>query len=169
MHDRHAAWLLCVVATACHRHAAPTPATPTPVAADPANPGSTHPPTHETAPVDPLSQPWQLDVSDGSGNHYGCRRDDAGAMTFVYDPVTPERSSTGTYSGGDPRNGPLTEAQAAALWREVEAAVANTSAHVEARAKGTVAIAARGPTTAEIIVDGTAGAALLGVLALFGR
>jgi hypothetical protein len=119
--------------------------------------------------VDPLQQPWQLDVIDGSGNAYACRRDDAGAMTFEYRPMTPERSSSGTYSGGDPRRGPLTDAQAAALWREVKAAVDDAAGHEQARAKGTVAIRALGPTTAELVVSGSAGAALLGVLGLFGR
>lgn len=169
MHARHAAWVLLVASMACHRTAPSTASTTPPTTqAPPDEPASATPPANEHA-VDPLSQPWALVVVDGSGNGYTCRRDDTGAMTFVYSPMTPERSSSGMYSGGDPRQGPLTDAQAAAVWREVAVAVARTEGHLEGHAKGTVAIGAKGPTTAEVVVDGPTGAALLGVLGLFGR
>lgn len=158
-----------VVAIACQRTTSPAPTDPEPVGGSPHGDAATPPTRTEPTTVDPLQQPWRVDVIDGSGNAYVCLRDDAGAMTFEYEPMTPERSSSGMYSGGDPRTGSLTDAQAAALWREVTAAVDATAGRVVAHAKGTIAIRASGPTDAEVVVDGPTGAALLGVLGLFGR
>lgn len=56
---------------------------------------------------------------------------------FVYDPIRPEQSSTGTYSGGDPRSGRLDAATVAELWRRVDALAANTAIHQADRNKGT--------------------------------
>jgi len=70
---------------------------------------------------------------DGSANAYRFEADGR----FEYTPVTPERSSTGMYSGGDPRSGTLDEAQRADLWNRVQALAANSALHVEDRAKGT--------------------------------
>ena len=98
---------------------------------------------------------WSLRYSDGSANAYRIDGDGDGA-TFDYDPVTPERSSTGMYSGGDPRKGRLDAARVAQLWAQVRALEAKTALHVEDRAKGTgvFAITEAGATRTFIIARG---------------
>lgn len=71
--------------------------------------------------------------SDGSANAYRFEGDGR----FDYDPVTPERSSTGMYSGGDPRSRRLDAEQLASLWQRVQALAEASALHVEDRAKGT--------------------------------
>lgn len=92
---------------------------------------------------------------DGSANAYRFTADGDGAR-FVYDPVTPERSSSGTYSGGDPRAGRLDAAQLATLWQHVRALETNTALHVTDRGKGTglFLIAAASGERSFIIVRG---------------
>ncbi len=75
---------------------------------------------------------WSLEYSDGSANAYLVTAD-----TFEYRPVTPERSSTGMYSGGPPREGRLDAAQATELWRVVRELEAATKLHTADRMKGT--------------------------------
>lgn len=120
------------------------------------------PPTAEPAAI---AAPWTVVVADGSANVYHCSHAVGAAPRFEYRPVTPKQSSTGTYSGGPPRSGPMTDAQVDVLWEQVDAAVTNMAEHVESRDKGTVAINADGRTKAELIVSGKGGAALLAVLA----
>jgi hypothetical protein len=79
---------------------------------------------------------WSIGYSDGSANAYHFRPDEDGAY-FTYDPVTPERSSTGMYSGGDPRSGRLDAAKLAELWQLVRALEANVAVQGEDRNKGT--------------------------------
>jgi hypothetical protein len=46
---------------------------------------------------------WILNFADGSGNRYTIASDAADANAhLVYEPITPEQSSSGTYSGGSP-------------------------------------------------------------------
>jgi len=79
---------------------------------------------------------WKLAYNDGSANGY--RFDAAGdGATYRYKPVRPEESSTGMYSGGDPREGALDATTVATLWQHVRALEQATQHHVEARAKGT--------------------------------
>lgn len=78
----------------------------------------------------------EIHYSDGSANAYRFVTDGDGA-TFVYDPVTPERSSTGMYSGGPPRAGRLDAVERAALWQHVRALETATALHVTDRGKGT--------------------------------
>src|SRR4051812_39265424 len=75
----------------------------------------------------------EIFYSDGSANAYRFVADGSGA-TFVYEPVTPERSSTGMYSGGRPRAGRV---DAAALWQQVRTLEAAIERHVVDRGKGT--------------------------------
>lgn len=148
--------VLVCTANACRPEPAPTEhptEDPKPVTDPVATPAST------------IAAPWTVVVADGSANIYRCGHPTGGAPRFEYVPVTPETSSTGQYSGGPPRSGPMTAAQVDALWQQIDAAVANTTAHVVDRAKGTVAIEADGPTRAKIIVTGKAGADLMAVLA----
>jgi hypothetical protein len=80
--------------------------------------------------------PWSIRYADGSANHYSIDSDGDGA-TFDYDPVRPEQSSTGTYSGGDPRSGRLDAAQVTSLWQRIAALEGNRAVHQEDRNKGT--------------------------------
>lgn len=82
--------------------------------------------------------PWSFVYSDGAGNQTKLSRD-AGAATakFSYSPVTPERSSTGTYSGGDPAAGPVDEALEKELLAEALRLESATGDHQPEREKGT--------------------------------
>ncbi len=103
-----------------------------PVPAPPAEPPSPAPIAEEaTVPA----SPWSLTYADGSGNVTRLWQDGEGAH-FEYTPVTPEMSSSGTYSGGDPASGALEDVQAEEAWRRVRELQALTSAHVEARIMG---------------------------------
>jgi hypothetical protein len=79
--------------------------------------------------------PWSITYHDGSGNRYRFWRDDD--ARFEYEPVTPEMSSSGTYSGGEPRAGELTVEQTRELWRRIKSLRAATALHTETRAMGT--------------------------------
>jgi hypothetical protein len=114
-----------------------------------------------STPTPAPAPPWSVDVADGSGNVFHCEHAVGGAPRYEYRPVTPAQSSTGTYSGGDPRSGPLDAEEVDALWRLVEAAAAATAGHTDARAKGTVALAASGPTDASVVLTADAGAELV--------
>ena len=81
--------------------------------------------------------PWTLAFHDGAANGYRFSHPKDGAATFAYDPVTPERSSTGTYSGGEPASGDLSDGDASELWSRVAGLEAATSLHGENRNKGT--------------------------------
>ncbi|MBA3541655.1 MAG: hypothetical protein H0T79_18720 [Deltaproteobacteria bacterium] len=80
--------------------------------------------------------PWSITYSDGSANQTELSSDAAGAV-FAYLPVTPERSSTGMYSGGAPRSGRLDAHQLEALWHRVRAFEADASLQTSDRMKGT--------------------------------
>ena len=76
--------------------------------------------------------------ADGSGN--GFRFEAAGggeAVRFETTPVTPETSSSGTYSGGEARKGTLTRDAAADLWTRVGALEADAEIRAERREMGT--------------------------------
>ena len=114
--------------------------------------------------MEPHSSPWSVVVGDGSGNGYACEHAGGGTPRCRYSPVTPEQSSTGRYSGGDPWEVELAPAQVEALWREVDAAAKDVAGHTQDRAKTTLAVEAKGSTTASFILHADAGAALLAVL-----
>jgi len=82
------------------------------------------------------SAAWSIAYSDGSANAYQLASDGE-AATFEYRPVTPERSSTGMYSGGEPRTGRLDAVQVAELWRQVRDLEANAQLRATDRMKGT--------------------------------
>ena len=101
--------------------------------------------TSETPPPetsDVPAPPWSVSYHDGIGNGFhfeqASARDEA---RYTYSPVTPERSSTGMYSGGEPAAGTLDRARTAELWRRVRQLEAETSLHTESRDKGTGAFA----------------------------
>lgn len=81
--------------------------------------------------------PWTLHFHDGSANTFRFHQEDGRTAQFVYDPVTPEQSSSGIYSGGSPNAGPLDLRTAEELWRRVLALEGDASAHWPSRDKGT--------------------------------
>ena len=92
--------------------------------------------------------PWILHYADGAANVYRFAQSAAGGpVSFEYVPVTPEQSSTGTYSGGEPRKAELaaSDPRVAELWRRVEALEADTASHGPDRNKGTGAFSISTP------------------------
>jgi hypothetical protein len=79
---------------------------------------------------------WSITYRDGSANAYHFRGD-GNAGSFEYVPVKPEHSSTGMYSGGDPRSDALGAKPVATLWQHVRALEADRRLHVGDRMKGT--------------------------------
>ena len=71
-------------------------------------------------PLNPVS-PWSVAIRDGNGNLFRFQQESEGEASFVYDPITPLESSSGTYSGGAPKEGVLSVDQREALWRWIHA------------------------------------------------
>lgn len=81
---------------------------------------------------------WTVIYSDHSGNVYRFWKDGGDVdARFAYDPVTPERSSSGTYSGGDPYEGIMDPAQVEALLQRIRDLEDDTGSHATSRMKGT--------------------------------
>lgn len=91
----------------------------------------------EAKATEALKVPWSLAYSDGSANSYRFGQDgkDA-AVTFEYLPVRPENSSTGTYSGGEPKQGSLDSKQSGELRQWVAKFESDKSLRQESRDKG---------------------------------
>jgi len=90
--------------------------------------------------------PWTLSYGDGSANVY--RLSQAGGVVhFEYVPVRPEESSTGHYSGGEPKQAdlPADDPRVTELWRRVQALEADASLHTSERAKRTGQFSLTGP------------------------
>lgn len=68
---------------------------------------------------------------DGNGNEYAI-----GATSLVYTPVKPHESSTGFYSGGQPKQVKLTAAQQHQLIHLLEVACNKSESHITNRTKG---------------------------------
>ena len=82
---------------------------------------------------------WRITYSDAAMNVY--RVQTVGdVVRYSYEPMTPERSSSGAYDGGEPQQGTLTVRQ----WHELRtrlSTLANaTERHVPSRSMGTSAI-----------------------------
>jgi hypothetical protein len=94
--------------------------------------------TQATDRSDAPEAPWSVSYADGAGNDFrfeqSSAKDDA---RYTYSPVTPERSSSGRYSGGTPAAGALDREQVAELWRRVRGLEAQTALHTDSRDKGT--------------------------------
>ncbi len=105
------------------------------------DPSSTNP---TTPPATIPAAPWTVRVFDGSGNVWRLSRDGSALpATVAYEPMTPERSSSGVYSGGEPASGRLTVAQEGHLWQHVARVQGDTAHHITARRMGTVAVEVR--------------------------
>jgi hypothetical protein len=95
--------------------------------------------------------PWRVTYSDGSGNalYFWC--EEAGTPSlFRYDPVRPEFSSSGIYSGGEPKTGDVPDANL--LWRRLAALEAAKSAHLDHRPKGSGQVTITGPPERSFVV-----------------
>lgn len=93
--------------------------------------------------------PWALKYADGAANIYHFAQETTGGpVSFEYVPVTPEQSSTGTYSGGEPRKATLAadDPRIDELWQRVERLEADTASHGPDRNKGTGAFAIATPS-----------------------
>jgi hypothetical protein len=85
--------------------------------------------------------PWAIRYHDGNANGFRFWQQRPGDdVRFEYSPVQPANSSSGTYSGGEPRSGTVELAVADALWNLVERLEADRSLHASARAMGTGAV-----------------------------
>ncbi|MEL6675281.1 MAG: hypothetical protein AAFR61_23940 [Bacteroidota bacterium] len=69
---------------------------------------------------------------DGSGNRYHLLD-----QQLTYAPMTPEHSSSGTYSGGDPAVKNLSKTELSQLKEKAEGLVADTTCHTQMRTMGT--------------------------------
>jgi hypothetical protein len=77
-----------------------------------------------------MKSPTQYEYSDGSANRYVITE-----TTVEYIPVKPEESSTGMYSGGEPRSISITADQFKMLAKTFDLAFKNTNAHMTDRPK----------------------------------
>lgn len=71
-----------------------------------------------------MNSQLQYEYADGSGNVYLLT---GGFLEYV--PVTPERSSSGKYSGGEPKKVTVSDLEFGQLSALFEKAIANVSAH----------------------------------------
>lgn len=86
--------------------------------------------------------------ADGSANKYTIT-----ANTLEYDPVTPEESSTGTYSGGDPKTVSISAEQFESIGQLFDKAVANKAVQIEDRIKTSGAISiVRGDSRTQVVL-----------------
>ena len=81
-----------------------------------------------------------LSVADGCGNGYTLAEDEGGQLVLVYDPMTPEMSSSGEYSGGEPGRAAIDAATAAAICALVERMAEDTASHAKSRMMGTTMV-----------------------------
>ncbi len=84
--------------------------------------------------------PWLLRVADGAANIWIFSQEPGERALWRYVPVRPEESSTGMYSGGEPKNGALTDTQILDLWRAAKEVAADAAHKIADRLKGTYAI-----------------------------
>jgi hypothetical protein len=83
--------------------------------------------------------PWRVEVSDGSANFTEFVGTGTSA-TWVYTPVTPATSSSGTYSGGPAARGAVDAAVIEALWTWINAVSVEPRVHSARRELGTAVV-----------------------------
>jgi hypothetical protein len=83
--------------------------------------------------------PMRLVISDGSGNTWNLSQAESG-FAWRYAPTTPERSSSGVYSGGEPATGEASSEQSVWVATEVERLMTETGEHLDARMMNRVQI-----------------------------
>jgi len=69
---------------------------------------------------------------DGNNNKYTIT-----PTNIIYDPVRPEQSSTGLYSGGEPYTAPLEEKQFKDMEEVIKKSISNADGQIDSRNKGT--------------------------------
>ena len=85
----------------------------------------------------PTTKNWSVIYSDHSGNVYRFWKTKTDPVAqFSYDPVQPETSSSGTYSGGSPRQGNLEAEAITELFLRVRELEAATASHGQERRMG---------------------------------
>lgn len=106
--------------------------------------------------------PWRVDYADGAANAYRVWQDSAETDVLLeYVPVTPERSSSGTYSGGPPRAGRFAprDLRIDELWGRIDALAAEATAAGAAaagpRTKGTGAFTVTTPSGGRTFIVAT--------------
>jgi len=102
--------------------------------------------------------PWELVYSDGSANEYHFRQDAKDTpINFEYTPVQPENSSSGVYSGGDAKQGPVDEKTKRELHAWFQKFETDKSLRADARAMGTGAFTVKGGECSRdfIVKDGS--------------
>ncbi len=80
-------------------------------------------------------QKTKFGYADGNGNRYIIT---SGILQYI--PVTPEESSSGTYSGGDPKVITLHEVQFQAIRKVLQDAIDDQSIHIDKRIMGSAVI-----------------------------
>ncbi|HZY80016.1 MAG TPA: hypothetical protein VFE50_10865 [Cyclobacteriaceae bacterium] len=95
----------------------------------------------------------RYEYADGSANRYIVTAD-----ALEYDPVTPAESSTGTYSGGDPKVVAISTKQFETIGQLFNNALNNKAVHIQDRMKtsGAVSITNGDKYTQAILAPGCA-------------
>ena len=108
-------------------------------APEPVVPPTTTNTTKATTQVSDMpTAPWAIIFADASGNSFHFLQPSPNATAeFAYTPVTPERSSSGTYSGGMAASGDLTPTQVRQIWSGMRDLRDDTGSHVKQRMMGT--------------------------------
>jgi hypothetical protein len=94
-----------------------------------------------------MKQPITYEYADGSANLYILTENE-----LRYVPVTPEQSSTGMYSGGNPKTVSVTPAQFGELQGLFDSALKNTAIHIPDRIKTSGMISQMGAQKAQCII-----------------
>ena len=84
--------------------------------------------------------PWTVDFSDGSGNAHRIAAEGSSSgpvASWTFDPVRPEESSSGIYSGGEPARGAASLLDAACMWLVLLSVIESGDMHAEQRNMGT--------------------------------
>ena len=111
-----------------------------------------------------------ISVADGSANVYRFTRGADGRIAFASEPITPEQSSTGLYSGGPPRKEDLSadDARLSELWTLLQKLAADEAKHTPDRNKGTAAVGWTGSGSREFILQMGQFDELMSLLKRFG-
>jgi hypothetical protein len=94
-----------------------------------------------------MTQKVTYEYADGSANLYLMTKQE-----LRYVPVTPEQSSTGMYSGGEPKTVPISTDQFNALKGLLDNALDNTSIHISDRIKTSGMISRIGSTIEQCMI-----------------
>lgn len=94
-----------------------------------------------------MNEPNTYEYADGSANLYLLTQ-----TQLRYVPVKPENSSTGFYSGGDPKTVSITQSQYDELKKLFDGALSNTDIHITDRMKTSGMISRLGSNEKQCII-----------------